>query len=480
MLPVNRERENENMKYLEALRQKKAAGVIPVIPDIKCFSPKEGDLMRGRDPVAFAISMEKAGAPALSVVTQEKDFRGSMELLRRICEKVRVPILRKDFVQDAADLAATKEAGASAILLMYSCLGKEKLKALFEEALRIGLTPFVETHSREELSWAGELGASLVGINNRDILRLERDDGNVSHAASLLKYAPEDAFVVVESGLSGGRDVRRAIRSGADAVLVGTAVLKAVDEETMLHAMMRPCALKVCGLMDPEGTGFCLTQQVDMLGFVTEYPVSVPWNLRREETKNLLEEVKADSVSSGIQTCVVTGGAPEQVVALAKELGPDYVQLHYTESLEELAIIADRLHESGIRVVRSISFDPALRRKMFGTATLEEVFRKIRLAGADAGLLDSRDAQNASFGGGSILSDEETKGDMGIPFFIGGGITGDNALEVYRRFRPDLIDVMTGVETAPGRKDRSLIKRLTDVLAGVEFETGESVRYTGI
>lgn len=452
------------MNYLEALRQKKAEGVIPVIPDIKCFSPKEGDLMRGRNPVQYAVSMEAAGAPVLSVVTEEKEFHGSMKLMREICEAVRIPVLRKDFIEDAADLRETKEAGGSAILLMYSCLGKEKLEELYQEALKIGLCPFVETHSREELLWAAELGAGLIGINNRDILLLERDDGDVSHAASLLQFAPADAFLVVESGLESGMDVRRAVKAGADAALVGTAILNAPDPESMLHAMMRPCDLKICGIMREEDAVLCAESHADVLGFVTEYPVSVPWNLRREETKRLLDALKGTG-EAGVKSCVVTGGSVEKVIALARELRPDYVQLHYSETLAELRVIAAELHALGIGVVRSIPSDPQRRMEMFGSADESDIFEKIREAGGDAGLLDSRDAGNAAVGGESILANKAVRPEADLMLVIGGGITGENAWEACERFHPDMIDVMTGSETAPGRKDRALIKSLTDALA---------------
>lgn len=204
------------MDFLTALKNRKAEGIFPVFTDIKCFSPKEGDLIRGRDPAALAAELEAAGACALSVVTETSEFHGSMEILRNVCAAVDIPVLRKDFVRTEEDLLLTKEAGASAILLMYSCLEKELLEELYAKSLEIGLVPFVETHTAQELQWAGELGAELVGINNRNILELERDDGDVSTSENLLRFRPENAFLVVESGLQSGADARRAARSGAE------------------------------------------------------------------------------------------------------------------------------------------------------------------------------------------------------------------------------------------------------------------------
>ena len=513
--------------FLAALQERKAVGGIPLIPDIKCFSPKDGDLLRGRNPVEIARTLAAAGAPVLSVVTEEKEFGGSMELLREICRTVPVPVLRKDFIKDVTDLEETKAAGASAILLMYSTLGKEKLETLYMEALRIGLQPFVETHTAEELRRAEELGADLVGINNRNILQLERDDGDVSVSAGLLqdrqrRAAPgaegfqggqEQAFLVVESGLTGPEDVRRALQSGADGLLVGTAILQAPDPAEMFRAMTRPyrireecsgagairkCGLKICGIMDEDGLRTCLAYHPDMLGFVTEYPVPVPWNLSRERTEELLASVvrlqntdgpagsprselagetegrtgfgdKSGSRKSA-RTCIVTGGAPEKVITLARELRPDAVQLHYQETFEETARIAEALHAEGMQVIRSIPSDPAQRIRMFGTADLQEIFRKLEETAVDVLLLDSRDAGNAAKGGRAITEIQPSEAVRSAlrgstkELMIGGGLTAENIRAAVQTFRPDMADVMSGSETAPGRKSAKLIGQITAAL----------------
>ena len=267
------------MKFLESLRKTAAAGRIPLIPDIKCYSPKDGDLTRGRDMTQVALALKAAGAPVLSVVTEEKEFHGSLALLKKIADATGLPILRKDFIETEADLDKTRAAGADAILLMYACLGRERLHALYQAALKRDLTPLVETHTAEELRWAAELGAPLVGINNRNIRILERDDGDVSLSESLLKtFKNENAaapFLVVESAIRDGADVRRAIRSGADAVLVGTAILKADDPACAFRRMTKLAGLKICGHQTEDDVRASLAAGADLLGFVTEYPVPV-------------------------------------------------------------------------------------------------------------------------------------------------------------------------------------------------------------
>lgn len=217
------------MRFTEALRECAHAGYVPVIPDFKMISPADGPLFQGRDVIEAARAMERAGAPALSVVTEGTQFGGSVRLLSQIAEAVNIPILRKDFVRTKEDIEETLRMGASAILLICSCMNQETLRALYHTSLELGITPLVETHWKAELQLAASLGAELIGINNRDILTLERDGGNVSTTVRLAAAKPENAFLISESGIQNAEDVRMALRSGADAVLVGTAVWKAED-----------------------------------------------------------------------------------------------------------------------------------------------------------------------------------------------------------------------------------------------------------
>ncbi len=216
-------------EFSQALISKKQAGFIPVIPDIKCNSPKEGDLLRGRDPLAMAKLLEEAGAPALSVVTEQKYFGGSIKLLEKIATVTTLPLLRKDFISNIDDLKITKDCGAAAILLICAKLPFAKLAKLYEQAIQIGLEPLVEVHSTEELTFAANIGATLIGINNRDITNLEKDDGTVSVTKSLAINKPQNALLVSESAIQTPAEARAAIDAGADAVLIGTAIWQADD-----------------------------------------------------------------------------------------------------------------------------------------------------------------------------------------------------------------------------------------------------------
>lgn len=231
-----------NTKFSQALLARKQAGFLPVIPDIKCISPKEGDLLRGRAPAAAAKLLAAAGAPALSVVTEPKNFGGSLALLEHIAAATTLPVLRKDFITCAADLKLTKACGADAVLLICAILPFPLLEELYKEALEIGLEPLVETHTPEELRRAEKIGAKLVGINNRNILELEKDDGNVTATTRLAAFKPKDALLISESAIQTPAQAQAAIRAGADAVLIGTAIWQAEN--------MRECYLALT-----KGTG---------------------------------------------------------------------------------------------------------------------------------------------------------------------------------------------------------------------------------
>lgn len=434
------------MDFITALRAARQKERNVVIPDIKCYSPKEGDLLAGRNPMELASILVGAGAPVLSVVTEEHNFKGSKRMLQEIAS-LGVPVLRKDFLRTKADIHETKLLGASAVLLMYSCLDDVTLRELYEEAKSIGLDVLVETHTQEELKKAAMLGADLIGINNRDIGVLEKDNGTVSLTEQLAKQKPTGSFLISESSIQSPEDVRRAIRSGADAALVGTALLKARDIHSFYQRLCRPVCVKLCGMMSARNIEIC--SRADILGFVVEYPERVPWNLSVQQAKELLRQVPEQCLS-----CIVTGGFPEKVISLAKELKPDYIQLHHKENLEQTGRIVSEVSKMGIGVIRSIPCSKRKCMEQFGTDSpdeLSEIFAKMGVAQL---LLDSRDDENAA----DISADppirifQELKKCSPIPVMLAGGITPCNVRRVLSESGVDRIDIMTGIEEKPGVK----------------------------
>lgn len=245
--------------FSSAIAAENARGFTAVIPDIKCVSPKEGDLLRGRDPVETAKYLVQSGAPLLSVVTERENFGGSPGLLRSIAQAVDVPVLRKDFITNTDMLEETAGLGAAAVLLIYASAGEANIKLFYEKSIDLGLEPFVEVHTAKEMEFARKLGARLIGINNRDILTLERDSGGPGRTAALMAEARgegadpgsgplAETLFISESGIMSPEDAAFAAASGANAILVGTALWQAGDMGAMYQALRverkhAPCAL---------------------------------------------------------------------------------------------------------------------------------------------------------------------------------------------------------------------------------------------
>ncbi len=204
-----------------------------IIAELKVYSPKYGDLLRGRDPFEILRAYEDAGAVGISYITEPNYFKGNFEFLRKLCRETELPVLRKDFITTADEVERTAEVGAKAVLLIARLL-RGDLPELVDHAREHGLDTLVEVHSEEELAVAIESKSTMIGINNRDIRRLELDDGNVSLTERLAPMIPKRYVRVSESGIATVGDLRRALRN-ADAALIGTALMKAEDPGELLR-----------------------------------------------------------------------------------------------------------------------------------------------------------------------------------------------------------------------------------------------------
>lgn len=227
------------IRFTEALAAARAAGRAPVISEVKCISPKEGDLLMGRDPAALARTMASAGAACISVVTEPAEFGGSMDLLRMVTSTVSIPVLRKDFVSAREDVRATKDAGASCMLLTVCMMEWQTLTDLHHEAQDLGIETLVEVRDATELDRALTLDLNLLGINNRDIRILEKDDGTVANTLALISMVPKGISLISESAISTPEEVRAVLEAGASGVLVGTSILKAPDTGEAVQRLVR-------------------------------------------------------------------------------------------------------------------------------------------------------------------------------------------------------------------------------------------------
>ena len=225
---------DEGRLLSRAILTAKESGRVPVIADIKPVSPRDGNLLGARGPVQWARLLEEAGVCALSVVTEQQHFGGSMEIFREVVRATHLPVLRKDFVSDPRHVMESHEAGAGAVLLIMATTPDSLASRLHRQIRALGMEAVVEVHSREELDRALSLEPAIVGINNRNILELETDSGDVLITEEIAPLVPEHVLVISESSLRSSHEIRRAFQAGADAVLVGTALLLSPDPRSFL------------------------------------------------------------------------------------------------------------------------------------------------------------------------------------------------------------------------------------------------------
>ncbi|HKR56684.1 MAG TPA: indole-3-glycerol phosphate synthase TrpC [Gemmatimonadales bacterium] len=207
---------------------------IGVIAEIKRRSPSQGAIRPDLDPVAHARAYARGGAMAISVLTDEAHFGGSLNDLSQVAAAVAVPVLRKDFIIDENQILEARAAGASAVLLIVRVLTPDRLEALAAAAAGQGLGTLVEVHTAAELDAALAVRPTAVGVNARDLGTFTVD---LPGAERVVARVPADIPVVAESGIEGRGDVERLAAAGADFVLVGTSLARRNDPETAVRAL---------------------------------------------------------------------------------------------------------------------------------------------------------------------------------------------------------------------------------------------------
>jgi indole-3-glycerol phosphate synthase len=207
---------------------------VSLIAECKRRSPGAGTLRPDLDPAALATTYAEAGARALSVLTDEQYFAGRAADLVTARSAVGLPVLRKDFTLDPLHVLEARSVGADAVLLIVRILDDATLRDLHDRATRLGMCVLVEVHDRAELARALDLGAPLIGINNRDLSNFRTD---LATTLELLDDVPDDVTVVSESGIRDRTDVDRLGEAGVDAILVGETLLRAPDPGVVARAL---------------------------------------------------------------------------------------------------------------------------------------------------------------------------------------------------------------------------------------------------
>jgi indole-3-glycerol phosphate synthase len=213
------------------------AGAINIISELKKASPSRGVIREEYAPAVLAASLEEAGAAALSVLTEEDFFSGSLGDLKEASRVTKIPILRKDFIVDPWQVWETRAAGADSFLLIAAVLNDGEFLELLELGRTLKMEPLVEVHSREELERVLAAGARIIGVNNRDLRDFQV---HLETSLGLAGRIPEGCLAVSESGLRTHEDLVRLQRAGFDAFLIGEHVMQSADPAAALRALLLP------------------------------------------------------------------------------------------------------------------------------------------------------------------------------------------------------------------------------------------------
>ncbi|KQV08070.1 indole-3-glycerol phosphate synthase TrpC [Leifsonia sp. Root112D2] len=212
----------ERESALDALNLLQPTERVRIIAEVKRSSPSRGVLAEISDPAALAVSYQTGGASAISVLTEQRKFNGSLADLEAVREAVSLPVLRKDFIATPYQVFEARAAGADIVLLIVAGLDQPTLASLFELSTSLGMTTLVETHSADEITRALDIGANLIGVNARNLSTFELDRDLFGRLADQL---PAGVVRVAESAVKSADDVAHYRASGADVVLVGEALV---------------------------------------------------------------------------------------------------------------------------------------------------------------------------------------------------------------------------------------------------------------
>ena len=230
--------------FRRALAARSRTGPV-IIAELKKASPSRGLIRASFNPTSLAEELAAAGAAALSVLTDEEFFQGSLENLQRASASVKLPCLQKDFIVDEFQLLQARASCADAILLIVAVLSPPELVALSTKSRALGLDVLCEAHNEEELGRAVDAGSDLIGVNNRDLRTFEVD---VNTALRLAELIPQNVISVAESGINNGADIARLRAAGYKAFLIGESLMKAASPGGALKVLLADADREVSAL----------------------------------------------------------------------------------------------------------------------------------------------------------------------------------------------------------------------------------------
>ncbi|HAK45847.1 MAG TPA: bifunctional indole-3-glycerol phosphate synthase/phosphoribosylanthranilate isomerase [Spirochaeta sp.] len=464
------------------LPEERALPVVPflqdprVICEIKRKSPSVSNIDTSLDPVELARKYSEAGIRSISVLTEQNYFSGSLADL--IAVKTALPemaVLRKDFLLTEEDVEVSFRAGADAFLLIASLLDADRLKSMYELGIKLGMTPVVELHSQDDIDRASGFKPELVGINSRDLRVFKIKPLQPLKIRSMIDWA---CRIIYESGIKTEYDIDFVKGTEFDAVLVGEATVRDSGFAGKLAAAFETSALgtvafgdslpaskeserfaffrrlygrckpgrplvKICGITNHEDLRKVISLGADAAGFIlAESP--------RKVSPTFIESCRDfDILKVGVVVLLEGQPLPDEIAALLSSGALDAVQFHGNE------LPSQYLQYPGYKAVRiKTAEDAEAAGRLPGPVVLIDAFSEAAYGGTGK-QISPKLVQ--------IVAGQQT-------LWLAGGIKPENVCRLVSRYRPELIDISSGVELSPGKKDHD---RLTELFSEIS-RAGES------
>lgn len=505
------------LAFLHAI-EKSRPGHVGIIAEIKKASPSKGDIRPDLDPAKYAKEYTKAGACAISVLTEPHYFKGSLDDLKRVRAVTSIPVLRKDFTLSSYQIYEAKAAGADSVLLITSMLSKEQLHDYVSLSRELGMEPLVEIHSEWELDKAVFADAKVIGINNRNLQTLEVD---LNVSKRVVPFFAKEQIAVEASGISSSEDIKKGLECNIFSFLVGESIVRAENTKQFIQTLVatggdsaidsdksncnnsineipqncndalneasedsgnaldifagnrffnkekRP-AVKICGLTTPEETLACVKAGADAIGFIF-YPKSpryISSELAAQITKKIADAAKngIDMAEGVMTTGVFVDAEYDEIIKVARSCSLKAVQLHGNETPS----LVRQLAQEGLIVIKALfaGRDPHITQAHLyddAHAILVE-YGKGNLPGGNGESWNWELSLQAVNNGKEISTDNTNipgqKQKKKRRVILAGGLNSDNIEKAIQMATPWGVDLSSGVEFSPGKKDIAKVEQL--------------------
>ncbi|KAF9111858.1 bifunctional tryptophan synthase trp1 [Mortierella sp. AM989] len=480
-------------------RVKKSQPLPAVMGEIKRASPSKGNIDLQANAAEQSLAYARAGASVISVLTEPKWFKGSlndMRVVRAMIDSLpnRPAVLRKDFIVDTYQILEARVYGADTILLIVAMLSVEQLHTLYKFAIGLGIEPLVEVNNAQEMEIAIELGAKVIGVNNRNLHNFEVD---METTTKLVNMVPEGTLLVALSGIKGREDVERYVEQGVAGVLVGEALMLSKDKRAFIRGLLglsteeaeSKVLVKICGVQTVDAALQAADCGADFIGmiFAEGSKRQVKMDVAAEIIEVVREYANATAADNGGFGSSSNGRSDDvanedwfSMHAKRVERNPRkplIVGVFRDQSLEDITRVVDTLKIDLVQLHGGESpemarFVPVPVIKAFhvrGDEAPQSVVQAVAgTRGLNAYCLLDAAGKAGGYGGGegqsfdwSIAKAVVESQEGGFPVLLAGGLDPENVAEAVRQVRPWAVDVSSGVETN-GEKDDQKIKAFID------------------